>query len=259
MERKYAAGVSRARGGGPGWSRRLELVALGQHRHHQVPQWPGEVILGHHDGPLTHTDLVDGVARGYPVGREARGLADKVLPAPGVGAAAGVEHPAADVPILRYSGDLKPHPPSLSPLGWQRQRRSLHCLTDGQYGRHQVGQRPGQVMLGDKHGPLIDTEMVDGPSRGRAVGRHDSQRAGDEILPLASVTAPGGVNHPAPHGPVPFDSGHYDPHGPSLSPSAARLGNGMICHTYRRHAGGRGRAWEGGRTARANGPVRSQR
>src|SRR4029453_3285485 len=89
----------------------------------------------------------------------------------------------------------------------------------------------------DKHGPLIDTKMVDGPSRGRAVGRQDSQRAGDEILPLASVTAPGGVNHPAPHGPVPFDSGHYDPHGPSLSPSAARLGNGMICHTYRRRAG----------------------
>jgi hypothetical protein len=101
---------------------RLELLALGQPGHRQVPQSPGELALGDHEGALAHADLIDGVARGRPVGRRGgRGLGNQVLPATGVHAAGGVEHPAADVPILRYPGHLKPHPPSLSFFGYPRQ------------------------------------------------------------------------------------------------------------------------------------------
>ena len=90
-------------------------IALCQHGHHQVPQRPGEIALSDHDGPLTHTDLIDGVARAHPVGRrEGRSLVDEFLPALRVAAAAGIDHPAAYAPIPRYPGDLKPHPPRLS-------------------------------------------------------------------------------------------------------------------------------------------------
>ena len=104
----------------------LDIVALGQHRHHQLPQRPGEAALSDHDSPLTHTDLVHGVARGRPVRRRHIWcLAKEILPAPSVGAVGSVEHPTAAVPILGYPGDLKPHPPSLTPLGYLRQHRSL--------------------------------------------------------------------------------------------------------------------------------------
>jgi hypothetical protein len=40
-------------------------IALCQHGHHQVPQRPGEIALSDHDGPLTHADPIDGVARAH--------------------------------------------------------------------------------------------------------------------------------------------------------------------------------------------------
>jgi hypothetical protein len=90
--------------------RRLDLVAFGQHRHHQILQPSGEVAFGDHEIAVVHTDLVDGVTRHRPVGRRGRrDLAEEALPAPDVGAAGGVEHPADDIAILGDPGHLKPH------------------------------------------------------------------------------------------------------------------------------------------------------
>jgi class 3 adenylate cyclase len=100
----------------------LDRFAFCQHAHHQFLQRPGDVALGDHDRPVTHADLVDGVARRRPVWRrEGRGLLDEFFPAPGVATAFGVEHPAANAPVLRDPGNLKPHPPSLRPESGARQ------------------------------------------------------------------------------------------------------------------------------------------
>ena len=95
---------------------------------------------------------------------------------------------------------------------------SIWRFADGEYGGDQVVQRPGQVVLGDQHNLLIDAKMVDRTPRDRLVGRRGSQGACDEVLPRASIAGRRGVNHPAPHGAVRADSGHYDPHQLSLSP-----------------------------------------
>ena len=73
-------------------------------------------------------------------------------------------------------------------------------------------------MLGDQDGPVIDAEMVDRAPWNRPVGRPGSQGACDEFLPEADVAARGGINHAALRSAVPVDSGHDDPHQPSLSP-----------------------------------------
>ena len=98
---------------------------------------------------------------------------------------------------------------------------SIWRFADGEHGSDQVGQRPRQVVLGDQDNLLIHAEMVDRIPRNRAVGRRGSQGARGQVLPPGGIAGRRRVNHPAPHGAVRADSGHYDPHQLSLSPSAA--------------------------------------
>ncbi len=76
-------------------------------------------------------------------------------------------------------------------------------------------------MLGDQDSPVVDSDMVDRAPWDGPVGRPDSQGPCDELLPGTGVAVRGGVNYPAPHGAVPVDSGHDDPHQLSLSPATA--------------------------------------
>src|SRR5271154_157837 len=108
--------------------------------------------------------------------------------------------------------------PTRSALAGWAASGSMWRLADSQHGSDQVGQRPGQVLLGDQDNPVIGAKMADRPSRNRAVGRPRGQGPCEEFLPQASVAGRGGVNHPAPHGAVRTDQGHDDPHQLSLSP-----------------------------------------
>jgi hypothetical protein len=98
---------------------------------------------------------------------------------------------------------------------------SMWHLADGEHGGDQVIQRPGQVVLSDQDNLVIDSKMVDRPTRNRVVGRRDSQGTFGQFLPWTDIARRGCVNHPAPHGAVLADSGHDDPHQLSLSPPTA--------------------------------------
>jgi len=89
----------------------------------------------------------------------------------------------------------------------------LHRLAQSEHRGHQIQQRPAEVMVGDEEVPVIQAEMIDGVARNRPVGHRGSQGACHELVPVPGVAAASGVNHPAPHGAVPFDLGHFGPHG----------------------------------------------
>ena len=76
-------------------------------------------------------------------------------------------------------------------------------------------------MIGDQGVLLADAQMIDGAAWSRPLRQREGQGAGDEHLPAAGVAASCGLDHPALHGAVPLDSGHYDPHQTSLSHSGA--------------------------------------
>ena len=104
-------------GGSKTWCARLSLAGASfrQHSCHQIPQRAGEVRLADDDHMVIHPEVVDGAARGRPVGRgESRCPADKVFPAPGIAAAGGVEHPPAHAGG-RDLGDYEQHLASVSP------------------------------------------------------------------------------------------------------------------------------------------------
>jgi hypothetical protein len=101
--------------------------------------------------------------------------------------------------------------------------KPLGRFAHGEHRAHQVEQRPGEVVLGDQHLPVTHAKMVNRAAGNRPVWRRGSQRACDEFLPSVGVAAASGVNHPAPHGAVPANLGHHDPHQPSLLP-ATRTG-----------------------------------
>ena len=97
-------------------------VALYQHCSHQIRQRPGEVVLADQDSVVIDPDVVHGTAGSRPVWRgESRDAGDQFLPAAGIAAPGGVNYPVADAPVRGDLGDLKPHPPSLSPFSYTRQ------------------------------------------------------------------------------------------------------------------------------------------
>ena len=64
-----------------GGRRAWAVVALGEHRSHQIQQRPSEVMLGDHDIPVILTQMVDGAARSRPVRqRDSQGARDEFPP-----------------------------------------------------------------------------------------------------------------------------------------------------------------------------------
>ncbi len=94
----------------------LWRFAPGEHCGHQVQQRPGEVVLGDHDIPVIHVQVVDSAPRSRPVRqRDRQGTCGQFLPLEGVAAASGVDDPALDGAVRSDLGHYDPHKPSLRP------------------------------------------------------------------------------------------------------------------------------------------------
>ena len=86
-------------------------LTFGQHGHDQLPQGPGEVVLGDGQFPVAGVDEIDGLMRYWPVWRERVqvGLSNEFVPASRVIPVCGVQRCTADAPIRCDPRDLDPH------------------------------------------------------------------------------------------------------------------------------------------------------